>query len=90
VEFDVGRARVESETSERTQAPRETVRLVAKKHEVEMRDSDVIAPDVDLFHVPGSARDHLSYRLRGEVPVYHDAWRADPATVAGRGGRLRE
>lgn len=60
VELDVAGSRVEPEPGERIEACAQVSRGGPIEDEVEMRNSDVVAPDVNLFHVRRSSRENLS------------------------------
>ncbi len=45
--------RVEAETGQRVQSVGERFLTGARQNEVDVRDSDVVRPDVDLFHSAG-------------------------------------
>jgi len=60
VNFYVLGPRVEPEAGERSQSVGEWLLPSARQDEVDVRDSDVVRPDVNLFHAEGATREHMS------------------------------
>jgi hypothetical protein len=61
VQFDVPGSGVEPEAGEGAEAGFERIWPGPVEDEVEMGDSDVVRPDVDLFHGPRTPGENLSY-----------------------------
>jgi hypothetical protein len=64
VQFDVPGSGVEPEAGEGAEAGFERIWSGPVEDEVEMGDSDVVRPDVDLFHGPRTPGENLSYPPR--------------------------